>query len=131
PIDPLREKVVIGTFGFLGRDGDCTRDTAENCHKLKIDSPILSDQEYAKILNLDLPMLQVAKLSLAYDLTDTPDRLAHVLKDLFTQAENAIDGGATILVLSDRPVADNQMTIPVLLAVSGLHNYLVRQSKGT
>lgn len=129
PIDPLREKVVIGTFGFLGRD--CTRDTAENCHKLKIDSPILSDQEYAKILNLDLPMLQVAKLSLAYDLTDTPDRLAHVLKDLFTQAENAIDGGATILVLSDRPVADNQMTIPVLLAVSGLHNYLVRQSKGT
>lgn len=131
PIDPLREKVVIGTFGFLGRDGDCTRDTAENCHKLKIDSPILSDQEYAKILNLDLPMLQVAKLSLAYDLTDTPDRLAHVLKDLFTQAENAIDGGATILVLSDRPVADNQMTIPVLLAVSGMHNYLVRQSKGT
>ncbi|MEN3114392.1 glutamate synthase large subunit [Lacticaseibacillus paracasei] len=131
PIDPLREKVVIGTFGFLGRDGDCTRDTAENCHKLKIDSLILSDQEYAKILNLDLPMLQVAKLSLAYDLTDTPDRLAHVLKDLFTQAENAIDGGATILVLSDRPVADNQMTIPVLLAVSGLHNYLVRQSKGT
>lgn len=131
PIDPLREKVVIGTFGFLGRDGDCTRDTSENCHKLKIDSPILSDQEYAKILNLDLPMLQVAKLSLAYDLTDTPDRLAHVLKDLFTQAENAIDGGATILVLSDRPVADNQMTIPVLLAVSGLHNYLVRQSKGT
>ncbi|NOS34915.1 hypothetical protein HA453_19905, partial [Acinetobacter baumannii] len=87
PIDPLREKVVIGTFGFLGRDGDCTRDTAENCHKLKIDSPILSDQEYAKILNLDLPMLQVAKLSLAYDLTDTPDRLAHVLKYLFTQAE--------------------------------------------
>lgn len=68
---------------------------------------------------------------MAYDLTDTPDRLAHVLKDLFTQAENAIDGGATILVLSDRPVADNQMTIPVLLAVSGLHNYLVRQSKGT
>ncbi|MDM7530008.1 glutamate synthase large subunit [Lacticaseibacillus paracasei] len=130
-IDPLREKVVIGTFGFLGRDGDCTRDTAENCHKLKIDSPILSDQEYAKILNLDLPMLQVAKLSLAYDLTDTPDRLAHVLKDLFTQVENAIDAGATILVLSDRPVADNQMTIPVLLAVSGLHNYLVRQSKGT
>ena len=56
------------------------RDTAENCHKLKIDSPILSDQEYAKILNLDWPMLQVAKLSLAYDLTDTPDRLAHVLR---------------------------------------------------
>ncbi|EHL99763.1 putative glutamate synthase [NADPH], large subunit [Lentilactobacillus parafarraginis F0439] len=131
PIDPLREKVVIGTFGFLGRDGDCTKDSADNCHKLKINSPILNDQEYAKILSLDLPSLKVAKLSLAYDLTDTPDRLAHVLKDLFTQAENAIDDGASILVLSDRPVADNQMTIPVLLAVSGLHNYLVRQGKGT
>lgn len=131
PIDPLREKVVIGTFGFLGRDGDCTRDTADNCHKLKIDSPILDDQAYAKVLSLDLPLLKVAKLSLAYDLTDRPDRLAHVLKELFTQAENAIDNGATILVLTDRPVADNQLTIPVLLAVSGLHNYLVRQGKGT
>lgn len=131
PIDPLREKIVISTTLFLGRDNDVTEDTAANCQKLKIDAPILNDQAYAKILSLDLPALKVAKLSLAYDMTTTPNRLAHALESLFKQAENAIDNGATIIVLSDRPVATHQMTIPVLLAVSGLHNYLVRQGKGT
>lgn len=131
PIDPLREKIVISTTLYLGRDADVTQDTAANCQKLRIDGPILDDQNYAKITSLDLPTLKVAKLSLAYDLTETPNRLAHALDELFKQAENAIDEGATILVLSDRPVAKNQMTIPMLLAVSGLHNDLVRQGKGT
>ncbi|MHA8138007.1 glutamate synthase large subunit [Lactobacillaceae bacterium Scapto_B20] len=129
PIDPLREKVVIDTFGFLGRDGDFTKDVAKNCQKLKIDSPILTDADFAKIKNIKHPNLKVAKLSLSYDLNDRPNRLAHVLKDLFTNAENAIDDGATILILSDHFVADDQMTIPSLLAVSGLHNYLVDQGK--
>lgn len=51
--------------------------------------------------------------------------------ELFTTAENAIDNGATISILTDRPVADNQLTIPVLLAVSGLQHYLVRTGQGT
>lgn len=131
PIDPLREKIVISTTLFLGRDADVTKDVAKNCQKLKISSPILDDQQYAKITSLDLPALKVVKLSLAYELTETPDRLAHVLERLFKQAENAIDDGATILILSDRPVTKNRMTIPVLLAVAGLNNYLVRQGKGT
>lgn len=122
---------MISTTLFLGRDDDVTKDVAGNCQKLRIDSPILTDQEYAKIRNLDLPALKVTKLSLAYDLTDTPNRLAHVLERLFKQAENAIDNGSTILILSDRPVHEHQMTIPVLLAVAGLNNYLVRQGKGT
>ncbi len=104
PIDPLREKIVISTKLFLGRDNDVTQDASANCQKLKIDSPILTDQEYAKISALDLPTFKIAKLSLAYDLSNTQNRLEHVLEHLFKQAENAIDDGATILILSDRPV---------------------------
>lgn len=131
PIDPLREKVVIDTTLFLGRDGDITQDIADNCQKLKIESPILNNQDYAKLNSIDLPSLKVATLSLAYTLDDIPNRLAHALEALFKQAENAIDDGAAILILTDRPVGDHQMTIPVLLAVAGLHNYLVRQGKST
>lgn len=39
--------------------------------------------------------------------------------------------GATILISLVRPVSDNQQSIPVLLAVSGCHNYLDCQGKGT
>ncbi|GAX07325.1 glutamate synthase large subunit [Secundilactobacillus silagincola] len=131
PIDPLREKIVISTTLYLGRDADITTDTAANCHKVRIESPILSDQDYAKIEALDLPDLKVAKLGLSYDLTDRPNRLFHALDDLFKRAENAIDQGASILILSDRSTQQHQLTIPVLLAVSGLHNYLVQQGKST
>lgn len=131
PIDPLREKVVIDTTLFLGRDDDITKDIADNCQKLKIDSPILNNQEFAKLTSLDLPSLKVKEISLAYDLNDIPNRLGHALEAVFKRAENAIDNGASILILTDRSVADNQMTIPVLLAVAGLHNYLVAQGKGT
>lgn len=131
PIDPLREKVVIDTTLFLGRDNDITKDVAENCQKLKIDSPILNDQDFAKLASLDLPTLKVTKVSLAYPLDDIPNRLGHALENLFKRAENAIDNGTSILILSDRYVADHEMGIPVLLAVAGLHNYLVRQGKST
>ena len=131
PIDPLREKVVISTTLFLGRDTDITKDEADNCQKLKIETPLLNDRDFAKLTSLDLPALKVATLSLAYDITDRPNRLAHALDDLFKQAENAIDNGATILILSDQHAKKGQLTIPILLAVAGLHNDLVRQGKGT
>ncbi|KRK48431.1 NADPH-dependent glutamate synthase (large subunit) [Secundilactobacillus kimchicus JCM 15530] len=129
PIDPIREKDVISTALYLGRDDDVTQTTAKNCQKLRIRQPILSDLDYAKVLGLDLPTLKVTKIPLAYDLTETPNRLMHALDHLFTRAENAINDGSTILVLSDRPVGQNQLSIPILLAVSGLHNYLVSQGK--
>ena len=131
PIDPLREKIVISTTLFLGRDSDVTQDIAANCQKLRLDGPILTDQDYTKIINLDLPTLQVTTLQLDYPLTNHPNRLAHALDNLFKQAENAIDQGTTIIILSDEHAREGRLTIPVLLAVAGLHNYLVSQGKDT
>ena len=36
--------------------------------------------------------------------------------------------GATILILSDRPIDKEYAPIPSLLATSGLHHYLVREA---
>ncbi|MFZ2352502.1 glutamate synthase large subunit [Paucilactobacillus nenjiangensis] len=131
PIDPLREKVVIDTTLFLGRDDDITQDIAGNCAKLKIASPILSDKDFAKLAVMAVPTLKAETVSIVYDLDDTPNRLGHALENVFKQAENAIDDGASIIIFSDRNPQQGQMAIPILLAVAGLHNYLVSQGKGT
>ncbi|MCB5953124.1 glutamate synthase large subunit [Enterococcus sp. BWT-B8] len=130
PIDAIREKLVIGTEMFLGRDRNLLTDQAENCNKLKINSPVLSTEDFEKIRRLDSHGQKSRVQTIQYSLKpEVPDRLFRALETMFKQVEEKIDEGATIIILSDSDRKEGQMGIPILLAVSGLHNYLVRQGK--
>ncbi len=50
---------------------------------------------------------------------------------LFVEVDKAFRDGANILVLSDRGVDENHMPIPSLLAVSAVHQHLVKTKKST
>lgn len=52
PIDAIREQLVVSTTVFLGGDGDIRQDNADNCVKVRVDSPVLSSQDFAKLANL-------------------------------------------------------------------------------
>lgn len=130
PIDAIREKLVIGTEMFLGRDGDVTVDNAENCHKLKIESPVLSEADFAKIKHLSIKGQKAVEQSILYDVhPENPNRFQLALEAMFKAAEEKVDLGATILILTDRGGKKGKMALPILLAVSGLHNYLVEKGK--
>ena len=53
------------------------------------------------------------------------------LNDLFKAADEAIAGGATILILSDKGVDRAHAPIPALLATAGLHHHLIRAGTRT
>ena len=53
------------------------------------------------------------------------------LDRLFVEVDKAFREGANILVLSDRGVDENHMPIPSLLAVSAVHQHLVKTKKST
>lgn len=130
PIDAIREKMVIGTELFLGRDYDVKKDVPENCSKLKVNSPVLTTAEFLKLKQLKHKNHQVAVQSTLYDYDkDNRENLAKAMEKLCRDSERAIDQGATILILSDRAYQEGKVAMPILLAVSGLHNYLVRQGK--
>lgn len=132
PIDAIREKMVIGTELFLGRDSDIRKDQAENCSKVKIDSPILSTADFEKLLTVDQDQQKTVVQSILYPVNeDDPNSLQQALEHVFKEAETKIDNGRTIIVLSDRNRQKGEMAIPILLAVSGLHNYLVSRGKGS
>lgn len=131
PIDAIREKMVIGTELFLGKDADIRLDQAINCCKLKIDSPILSTEQYQKIKRVSDEYRKTAVQSIVYDVTNHDrNSLQRAMETFFSEAEAKVNQGTTILILSDRGAGKQQRPIPILLAVSGLHNYLVRQGKG-
>ena len=57
--------------------------------------------------------------------------LAQALDALFAAADRAVEGGANILILSDRGVDREHAAIPALLALAGVHHHLVRQGSRT
>ncbi|GBG94779.1 glutamate synthase large subunit [Ligilactobacillus salitolerans] len=129
PIDAIREEHVINTQVYLGKDADVSQAVPENARKVKLDSPFLTTPEFAKLKHLNLPGFKTATLSLAYDKdTLANGRLEKALARMFKQAEEAIDDGASLLILTDRDVTANSLLIPVLLAVGGLNNYLINKN---
>ncbi len=130
PIDAIREKLVIGTEMFLGADGDFNQDFAGNCAKVKIDSPVLSEADFMKIKSLATEAQKAQTISILYSKgADRPNRLQKAMEEFCKQAEEYIDAGNTILILSDRGLTEGKLVIPILLAVAGLHHYLIGKGK--
>ena len=128
PIDALREAIITDTTVYAGSDGNLLSDCAENCRVLQINNPVLSSRDLMKIEALDMPGLKAKKVSLLYYKNSS---LALALERLFVACDKAYYAGANILILSDRGVDENHITIPSLLAVSAVQQYLVRTKKRT
>ncbi|SJZ78013.1 glutamate synthase (NADPH/NADH) large chain [Pilibacter termitis] len=128
PIDALRESLVIGTDMYLGRTENLAHVAAENCHKIKLKTPVLSTEQFEKLTTGEIAPHKTAILSTLYRFDETS--LEKALLDLFAQAEKEIDNGADILVLSDRGMDENTLALPILLAAAGLKNAMIGKGKG-
>lgn len=129
PIDAIREQLVIGTEVFIGPDANVAADDPKNARKVKLSSPMLTTPEFEKLRHLDTDGFHTQELSICYAKSDRQHRLQQALDDLFRAAETAVDAGKNLLILTDRDAGKEQLVMPILLAVSGLNNYLVRKGK--
>ncbi|MGM0575857.1 MAG: glutamate synthase large subunit [Myxococcota bacterium] len=127
PIDPIRENLVMTLTTSLGPDGNTFEETPEQCHRLALDSSIITNEQLEKIRAFEEGALESETLSLLYDRDAGPDGLEAALESLCEDAVEAIDEGVNILVLSDRGVSEGRVPIPSLLAVSAVHHHLVRE----
>ena len=126
PIDSIREHIVTSTMTLLGAEGNLLHPTEENARRIYLETPILTNSEYNKVLDLQDTHFQSAIISLEFS-----KDLENELERVFAEADAAINAGKTILVLSDELEDIGTPTIPILLAVSALHHYLVRTGKRT
>ncbi|MDE6209878.1 MAG: glutamate synthase large subunit [Lachnospiraceae bacterium] len=128
PIDAIREEVVTSTTVYIGEDGNILEEKPENCKVLKVNNPILTSTDLLKIKNMNVEGFKVAVLPIIYYRNTS---LKKALEHLFLEADRAHRDGANILILSDRGVDENHVAIPSLLAVSAVHQHLVRTKKRT
>jgi glutamate synthase (NADPH) large chain len=126
PIDAIREQLVTSTVSYLGAEGNLLHPGEKNCRRIQIDSPIITNSQL-ELLKANL--LDGFKSKLIHTLF-TED-LEIELERIFQEAESAIAEGASLLILSDRDMNEEEAAVPVLLAVSALHQHLVRKGLRT
>ncbi|WP_163580048.1 glutamate synthase large subunit [Gracilibacillus saliphilus] len=122
PIDAYREQLVTSMLTWLGAEGDILHPAKTRSSRIRLDSPILSNTQIEKLANDEIEGFQSEVIETLF--TDDMEKALH---NVYEQAKKAIEDGSNIIILSDKNMDPNQKAIPTLLAVSGLHQYLVRE----
>ncbi|MCH8847692.1 MAG: glutamate synthase large subunit [Chloroflexi bacterium] len=131
PLDAIREELVTSVAMSLGAQLNLFDETPEHARQLKLAGPMLTDQELEKIRQVDRPGIKSATLSMLFDPNGGEGELDRALDRLCREASEAIEAGASILILSDRGVDATHAPIPSLLATAGVHHHLIREGTRT
>jgi glutamate synthase (ferredoxin) len=128
PIDCIREELITASEVLLGSEGNLLQPRPAACRQLQLDGPILTNEDFARIRNLQLPGLKVGVLPILFRASRGAKGLAKCMEELRLMARRMIEEDeVNILILSDRGVNSEFAAVPSLLAVAGLHHYLIRE----
>ncbi|WP_416675290.1 glutamate synthase large subunit [Egbenema bharatensis] len=130
PIDSIREEIITSAQTTIGAERNLLKPEPESCHLIKLKTPILSNEELAKLKQLS-GGFQSITVPILFDPKSGTEGLAATLENIFESADRAIAEGASIIILSDREMNEQLAPIPALLAVSGLHHHLIREGTRT
>ena len=131
PIDPIREELITSTTLTIGSESNLVNPGPQSCRQLRLPEPILKNADLEKLRQIDMPGIKSVTLPIVFNAGEGRAGLERALNDLFKAADKAIDGGATILILSDKGVDRLHAAIPTLLATAGLHHHLIRAGTRT
>ena len=132
PIDSIREEIVISAETRLGSEGNLLNPQPTACRRVELKWPIFTNEEFAKIRRTNLPGLRMGVLPILFRVTRGERGLAKSMEELSIIARRMIEEEeVNVIILSDRGVTKDYAPIPSLLAVAGLHHYLIREGLRT
>src|SRR5262249_30513293 len=131
PIDCIREEIITSAETTIGSERNLLQPEPESCRLIELKTPILTNEEFAKLKHVDQPGFKSVTLPILYRVNDGAAGLEKALDALFAQASQAIQQGKNIIILSDRGIDAANAAIPALLAISGLHHHLIREGTRT
>ncbi len=132
PIDCIREELITSVETRLGSEGNLLHPDPSACRRLELKWPVLTNEELAKIRRMELPGLKVGVLPSLFRVNRGELGLAKAMEELCALARRLIEEEeVNVLIISDRGVNRESAPIPSLLAVAGLHHYLIREGLRT
>jgi glutamate synthase (NADPH/NADH) large chain len=137
PLDAIREEIITSLVTTIGSEGNLLDTTPEQCRLLRLETPIITNSQCARIRALgspggeSRPGLAARTISLLFPAGTGAEGMRRRLGEIRSEASRAVAEGATILVLSDRGADREMAAVPSLLATGGVHHHLVREGTRT
>ena len=131
PLDAIREELVTSVVTTIGPEGNILRPGPDSCRQIKIHTPILDNDELAKMRHISVNGYKSITLPMLFKASEGGEALRQAIDDLCENSVKAINDGYKIIILSDRGVNETMAPIPALLATAGVHHHLVRQGMRT
>ena len=137
PIDPIREEIVMSLEAFCGPEGNLLEMTPKHARRLRLPQPILSNREmaalrkYSAVTDSDHFQWRTRTIDITWPRRRGAAGLDQSLRRIAREAEQAVDEGVPLLVLSDRATSAERVPISALLALGAVHQHLCRVSKRT
>ncbi|MFJ5830347.1 glutamate synthase large subunit [Streptomyces sp. NPDC093089] len=135
PLDAIREELVTSLRSSLGPQGNLLEPTSVSCRSVTLPFPVIDNDELAKLVHInadgDMPGMKAATLSGLYRVSGGGESLAARIDAICAEADTAIEGGARLIVLSDRHSDAEHAPIPSLLLTAAVHHHLIRTKQRT
>jgi glutamate synthase (NADPH/NADH) large chain len=131
PIDSIREEVIMSLECYVGPERNLLAITEEHAHRLLLPHPILTNEELAALRDMNVRGWRSKLIDITYDRSEGEAGLASRLDRICREAEQAIESGYSLVVLSDRGVSAERVPVSSLLAVGAVHHHLIRRAKRT
>jgi len=128
PLDGIREEIITDISLAIGEDRNIFDSIPEQAKKLRIQNPVISNEDLKKIKNIDHPDFKAISIPMLYEVEKGVNGLEKALEDIIAKAEAAYNK-VNIIILSDRGVDQKNAPIPALLACSYLHHALNKKGK--
>ena len=124
PLDGIREEIITDISLAVGGDINIFEIAARQCKKLKIQNPVISNEDLDKIRNINHLDFKSVTVSTLYEIEKGVNGLERALERAVQETFKAVSQGCNIVIISDRNVTDKLAPIPMLLACSYIHHSL-------
>ena len=124
PLDGIREAIITDISLAIGGDFNIFEINSNHCKKLKIQNPVISNEDLDKIKNINHADFKAVTISVLYKIEEGVNGLERALDKCVMETHKAILEGCNIVIISDRGISQKLAPIPMLLATSHLHHSL-------
>ncbi|WP_425571556.1 glutamate synthase large subunit [Pseudonocardia tropica] len=135
PLDAIREELVTSLFSQLGPEQNLLDATPAHCRTIVVPFPVLTNDDLAKIVHInddgEFPGFNSHVVRGTFFARDGGKGMLSRLAEIKQEVSRAIEGGARLIVLSQRGVDTEHAPIPSLLLTGAVHHHLVRERSRT
>ncbi len=135
PIDPIREAIVMSLVSFIGPKPNLLDINAVNPPiRLEVAQPILDFEDMARLRGIErhtAAKFKSYELDITYPLLWGHEGVEAKLASLCAESVDAIRSGHNVLIVSDRKMDRDHVAIPAALALSAVHQHLIREGLRT